>query len=153
MRSYGSMFFLRWLRRLLSFCFRRRLFFGDDDSASVIHFGYNIFLGKSKAWIDSSSSFFGQIIISSITAVKVIVSFEPLCKLEVILIFGFGQSFDLDRDQSYLDISFDADFIEGVLKNTIISYKLIVIFGFPVDFSDSDFTRMNHIDDLAIDSS
>eukprot|EP00178_Gracilaria_changii_P010913 TRINITY_DN31575_c0_g1_i2.p1 TRINITY_DN31575_c0_g1~~TRINITY_DN31575_c0_g1_i2.p1 ORF type:complete len:147 (-),score=1.35 TRINITY_DN31575_c0_g1_i2:37-477(-) len=146
MRSYGSMFFLRWLRRLLSFCFRRRLLFGDDDSTSVIHFGYNIFLGKSKAWIDSSSSFFGQIIISSITAVKVIVSFEPLCKLEVILIFGFGQSFNLD-------ISFDADFIEGVLKNTIISYELIVIFGFPVDFSDSDFTRMNHIDDLAIDSS
>ena len=72
------------------FLFGRGLFFRNNCSTSIVSFGNNIFLCKSKVGCISSSSFFGKVIISSITTVQIIVSFEPLCELKVILILCFG---------------------------------------------------------------
>ena len=81
------LFFLYYFR---NFCFGRRLFFRDDLSTSIVCLRYNIFLCETKGRIDSSSSFFSKVVVSPISAVKVIISFEPLSKLQVVLVFSFG---------------------------------------------------------------
>lgn len=68
----------------------RRLFFGDNSSTGIIGFGDNIFICKTKVGILSSSSLFCQIVASSITAIKIVISFEPLSELQIILIFSFS---------------------------------------------------------------
>ena len=68
----------------------RRLFFGDNSSTGIVGFGDNIFICKTKVGILSSSSLFCQIVASSITAIKIVISFEPLGKLQIILILSFS---------------------------------------------------------------
>lgn len=53
----------------------RRLFFRYDLSSSVVSLWNYIFLSKSKIRIVSTSSLFSQIIVASITTVKVVISF------------------------------------------------------------------------------
>ena len=82
------LFFLYYYFR--NFRFGRRFFFRNDLTTSIVCLRYNIFLSEAEAGIDSSSSFFSKVIIASISTVKIIISFEPLSKLEIVLVFSLG---------------------------------------------------------------
>lgn len=124
--------------------FNRGLCFGNNLPYAIERFGDDIFFSKTKIDRSICSSFFGIIIISSISTVKIIIPFKPLNKLKVILVFGFGQFL-------YINVSFNACFVESGLKDFEIIYELILSFCFPIYLIQGDLTRVNDVDDLTID--
>lgn len=77
------------------FLLRRWLLFGYDDSSSIVCFRYNIFLSKAEVRIDPPSPFLSKIIVASVSTIEIVVSLEPLGKLKVVLVLGFGKFFAL----------------------------------------------------------
>ncbi len=83
-------------RRSFSNCLLgRRFFLGDDSSAGVVGLRNYIFFSKSKVGVLSPSTFFCEVVVPSVSTIKIIISFEPLCEFKVILIFRLGQFLNL----------------------------------------------------------
>ena len=83
-------------RRIISFgSFGRWFLFGNDHTTGIVHFRDYILFCKPKGRIDTPSSFLSQVIVAPISTIEVIVSFEPLCKLQVVLILRLSQFFNL----------------------------------------------------------
>lgn len=118
----------------------------DDLTSTVEGFRRYIFFGKAEINRNISSSLCGFILLSSITAVEIIISFEPLNELEVILIFSFGKFLNID-------ISFDSCFVECVLQYLQVVDELVLVFSSPVKFTHCDFTWVDDVDDLRVDRS
>ena len=51
----------------------------------------------------------------------------------------------------YLNVSLDANLLEGVLEDPEVLDELVVVLGLPVDLGHANCTRVDHIDDLAVD--
>lgn len=94
--SWSSCHFF-W-RRVSDDCFFgwRWLLLWNDLPSSIIGLRDYILFCKAEIRIIASSSLFGQIIISTVTTIEVIVPLKPLGKLKVVLILCFRQSFNLN---------------------------------------------------------
>ena len=55
--------------------------------------------------------------------------------------------------RTYLEIAFDSNFVESILKDSVVIDELIVVFGLPVDLVECNFAWVYDIDDLAVDCS
>jgi hypothetical protein len=99
-----------------------------------------------KAEIDCClfSSIFSIIGYLCIFIKKIIESFHPLYKFEIILIFTFRQFLNIDI---FLDFTFN----KGLLKYFKIIDKFPLIFSRPVDTLHMNTTWEHGIDDLTID--
>lgn len=70
----GSSDFLWWCLNRFLFFRRRNLLFWDNLTSSIISLRNHILFGESEFRIYSSSSLFCKIIISSVTAIQIVVS-------------------------------------------------------------------------------
>lgn len=77
------------------FLFGRNFFFWYHDPTSIVCFWYNVFISESKFGSDSTSPFLWKVIVAPVSTVEVIISFEPLSKLKIVLVFGFEELFNL----------------------------------------------------------
>lgn len=110
----------------------------------IIGFWYHILFSKAKINGNTSPSFIGIVALSPGSSIGIEVFLEPLNKLEVVLVLGPGQFFNLH-------ISLDAHLCEGSLENLQIGNKLIIVFSSPVDLAHSHFPWVDDINDLTID--
>ncbi len=113
-------------------------------SSTVVRLRDNIFVSKAKINGAISSSLGGVVVSAPVSAIEVVVSFEPLNELKIVLILGFAKFLDLH-------IPFDSCFFECGLEDFEVVDEFVVVFGFPVDFVDGDFSRVYDIYDLAVD--
>jgi hypothetical protein len=51
----------------------------------------------------------------------------------------------------YLNVSLDANFLEGILEDPEVLNELIIVFGLPVDLGHVDCAGMDDVCDLAVD--
>lgn len=56
-----------------------------------------------------------------------------------------------DNKTGYFDIPLDSNLFTGGLKEPEVGKEVIIVFGFPVDFSQVDFSRVYDVKDLTID--
>lgn len=141
--SFWSWFCGDFSGEYLRYFFARKLIFRDDLSTTVKWFWDNIFISKTKVCRNIASSFPWIILFSPISAVEIVVSFEPLDELKVVLIFTFDKLLDVD-------ISFDSCLIKGSLKNFHVADEFIIIFGSPVDFIHQHFSWVDNINYLTV---
>jgi hypothetical protein len=78
--------------------------------------------------------------------VKIEVPFDPLAKLEVILIFGFYELVDLN-------MPLDPILIKRVLQNLIVLNVFIIKLSAPLDFCKIEATWVDRIHNLAVNRS
>lgn len=120
--------------------------FRDNLTWTIVGFWNHIFFSKTEIHLCWTSSLLCHIVTSPSSSIKIIISFKPLNELKIVLIFCFCQLL-------HFYISLDPNFVKCRLKDLKIWNKFIIVFSFPVNLVDGDFTRMNDIDDLAVNSS
>lgn len=89
----------RWYLLLLSFFFfcmdSHSLISISGLTCAIIDLWNDSFLAESKVWNNFIPLFYCIIPFSSVTAIRVKISFEPLDKLQVVLVFGLDELFNL----------------------------------------------------------
>jgi hypothetical protein len=123
----GRWYLFRWWRgrRALLidlFLFRRRILIRNHNTGSIVSLRNDNFLSKPKIRIKSTTSLFCQIIISSISAIKIVISFKPLCEFQIILILSLGKLFNLNRELA----TSRCLFIPTLLKDYCSIFRLLI---------------------------
>ena len=120
-------------------------------ATSIVRFGNDSLFRKGEIRLFESSPLLGRVVLSSASAIHIVVSLEPLYELQVVLVLGPSNLLDLNNSNGYVDVLLNSEFVKSGLQNLKIANELIVEFGLPVKLVHGDLVWMDNIQNLTID--